>query len=77
MTVSLQKTVAKNVRALRIGRGMRQSDIAELTDLPRTYISHLEKGEVNVTVETIERIALALKVNPLVLLIEEAFRNKT
>jgi transcriptional regulator with XRE-family HTH domain len=55
---------------------MRQSDIAELTDLPRTYISHLEKGEVNVTVETIERIALALKVNPLVLLIEEAFSNK-
>ena len=75
MQVTLQKIIAANVRALRIGRHLRQSDIAELTDLPRTYISHLEKGEVNITVETIERIALALKVHPLVLLIEDAFKN--
>ena len=72
--MTLQKIVAKNVRAIRIARDLRQSDIADLTDLPRTYISHLEKGEVNVTVETIERIATALKVSPLVLLVEDAFR---
>ena len=73
--MTLQKIVAGNVRAIRTERGLRQSDVAELTNLPRTYISHLEKGEVNMTVETIERIALALKVNPLVLLVENAFRD--
>ncbi|HEY3875106.1 MAG TPA: helix-turn-helix transcriptional regulator [Candidatus Kapabacteria bacterium] len=71
----LQKTIARNVRALRLNQGLRQSDVADLTNLPRTYISHLEKGEINITVETIERLAVAFKVNPLILMIEEAFRK--
>ena len=73
--MSLQEIVAQNVRSMRIQRKLRQIDVAELTDLPRTYISHLEKGEVNITVETIERIAVALNVNPLVLLVENAFKK--
>ena len=73
--MSLQKNIAANIRALRITQGLRQVDIAEMTDLPRTYISHLEKGEINITVEAIERLATALKVNPLILMVEDAFRK--
>ncbi len=73
--MALRENVAGNVRAIRLARGMRQKDVAELTDLPRSYITQLEKGDVNITVETIERIAVALEVNPLILLIEGAWRR--
>ena len=75
--MSLQKTVAKNVRNLRLERKLRQEDIARMTDLQRSYLSHLETGEVNITIETIERIAAALGVNPLVLLIEDAIKHNS
>jgi DNA-binding Xre family transcriptional regulator len=71
----LREIVAKNVRAIRLTRGLRQLDIADLTGLPRTYIIQLEKGEVNITVDTLERISAGLRVNPSVLLIEDAFKQ--
>ena len=73
--MTLQKIIARNVRAIRLVRHLRQSDVAELTDLPRTYISHIEKGEVNITIETPERLAAAFKVNPLILLVEDSMRG--
>ncbi len=73
--MTLQQTIANNVRAMRKVRNMRQVDVAGLTDLPRTYISHIEKGEVNITLETIERLAAAFKVNPLTLMVEDAVRG--
>ncbi len=73
--MTLQKIIARNVRAIRLVRHLRQSDVAELTDLPRTYISHIEKGEVNITIETLERLAAAFKVNPLILLVEDSMRG--
>ncbi len=73
--MTLQKIIARNVRAIRLVRHLRQSDVAELNDLPRTYISHIEKGEVNITIETLERLAAAFKVNPLILLVEDSMRG--
>jgi transcriptional regulator with XRE-family HTH domain len=59
---------AANVRRLRQARGFSQEELAERAGVHRTYVGMLERGEKNVTIYNIERIALALDVTPDVLL---------
>ncbi|HSH59781.1 MAG TPA: helix-turn-helix transcriptional regulator [Acidimicrobiales bacterium] len=48
----------------RLGRGVSQEDLAERSGLHRTYIGHIERGEVNLALYNILRIAAALEVDP-------------
>jgi len=59
---------ASNVRRLRTERGMSQEQLAEAAGVHRTYVGMLERGEKNVTIYNIERIAKALVVDPSILL---------
>lgn len=52
------------VRQLRKALGLSQEDLAELTDLHRTYIGGIERGERNVALINIIRLAKALNVSP-------------
>ena len=47
---------------------MSQEELAERAGVHRTYVGMLERGEKNVTIYNIERIAMALLVEPFVLL---------
>lgn len=61
---------AVNVRRRRLALGLSQESLAELAGVHRTYVGMLERGEKNVTIYNIERIALALELQPQELLIE-------
>ncbi len=63
MAPELEK-FGKQVRQLRKGLGLSQEDLAELTDLHRTYIGGIERGERNVALINIVRLAKALNVSP-------------
>lgn len=65
---ALVVTFAKNVRRLRRESGMSQEELADRAGLHRTYIGMLERAEKNVTIYNIEKIGLALNVEPHVLL---------
>ena len=54
---------AKNMKKLREAKGMSQGDIHRATGIDRAYISNLEAGKQNPTLETIAKIAEALGVN--------------
>ncbi len=60
--------VARNLRRLRVRRGLSQEVLAVDGRVDRTYVSRLERGLENPTVEVLERLALALDVR-----IEEFF----
>jgi transcriptional regulator with XRE-family HTH domain len=64
----LVSVFATNVRRRRLELGLSQEALAELAGVHRTYVGMLERGEKNVTIYNIERIAQALRVSPASLL---------
>ena len=66
----LNVMVGKNLRRLRNRLGVSQDEFADLAGLHRAYIGAVERGERNITLDTLQRIAAALKVDPTELLRE-------
>ena len=60
----LQRIVGKNLRAYRQAKGLSQEAFAELVGMHRTYIGGVERGERNLTLRSLERIAEVLEVDP-------------
>jgi transcriptional regulator with XRE-family HTH domain len=65
---NLRLALGRNLRRLRRERGLSQEAFAEKTGIHRTYIGGIERGERNVTLETVERIAAPFGLDPLDLL---------
>ena len=59
----INKEVGFRIRSLREDRKLSQEKLAELADLHRTYIGQIERGEKNIGLKNLERIANALRVN--------------
>lgn len=59
---------AARMRAVRLSAGLSQEALAEACGLHRTYIGSVERGERNISIDNIERIAVSLGVAPSALL---------
>jgi transcriptional regulator with XRE-family HTH domain len=58
------------VRTRRLALGLSQEDLADSCELDRTYIGGVERGERNISLINIWKIADALKITPSRLLSE-------
>ena len=65
----LRTTFAKNVKKFRQDKHLSQEELAFACDLHRTYISDIERSKRNVSIDNIEKIAVALEIAPYLLLI--------
>ncbi|MGH9043453.1 MAG: helix-turn-helix domain-containing protein [Acidimicrobiales bacterium] len=69
MEGDLQRRLGRNLRALRTAKGLSQEAFADTLGIHRTYVGGLERGERNITLRTVERLAAALGVDSAELLI--------
>ena len=60
----IQQKVGKKVREIRKQKRFSQEELAFRCSLHRTYISDIERGDRNVSIKNIEKIARALGVKP-------------
>jgi transcriptional regulator with XRE-family HTH domain len=63
-----KKLVGMRIRELRLAKGVSQEALADEAGLHRTYMGSVERGERNISLDNIVRIARALKVRPGMLL---------
>jgi transcriptional regulator with XRE-family HTH domain len=68
MEGDLQRNIGRNLRAYRQARGLSQEAFAEVLGYHRTYMGGIERGERNLTLQSVERIAASLEEDPLSLL---------
>lgn len=57
-----QRLFAANMRRIRLAKSLTQEKVAEYAELHKNYISSVERGERNISICNIERIARALGV---------------
>ena len=60
--IDIRKRLGLRIREIRIKKGLSQEDLAHESNLHRTYISDIERGSRNVSIQNIEKIAKALKI---------------
>jgi DNA-binding XRE family transcriptional regulator len=68
--MDIKKKFGKNLKCIRIEKGISQESLALSADLDRTYIPSIEKGERNVSITVVEKLANALNVK-----ISELFKD--
>jgi transcriptional regulator with XRE-family HTH domain len=61
-TAPIRKEFGARVRRLRMDRGLSQEAFADQAGLHRTYIGAIERGERNVSIDNIEKIARGLNI---------------
>ena len=64
----LQRRLGQNLLGYRLKRGLSQEALAEVLGVHRTYMGGVERGERNLTLKSVERIADRLGVDPVSLL---------
>jgi transcriptional regulator with XRE-family HTH domain len=66
----LRDILARNLRLLRAERSLSQEDLALESGINRTYVSDVERGLRNISIDNLSRLAKALGVAPWQLLSE-------
>jgi transcriptional regulator with XRE-family HTH domain len=60
--MDIKKKFGEKVKFLRKEKNLSQEELAHLATIDRTYISDIEKGERNVSLIIIEKIAKSLEI---------------
>lgn len=70
MKSRLRQRFGSRIKELRLGTGLSQEAFADKCGYARTYMSRIETGRANVSLDAIETLASALRLTP-----SELFRD--
>jgi transcriptional regulator with XRE-family HTH domain len=63
LKIDIFLSFGKRVREIRLSQGLSQEGFAALADLDRSYLGGVERGDRNVSLYNIYKIALALNIS--------------
>lgn len=72
MNKILRDIVGNNIKKYRKKLCISQEELAERARLHRTYIGGIERGERNITLDSLQTIANALNIAPVELIVEKS-----
>jgi len=61
--MNLQRKFGLVLKELRLEKGLSQESLANQSEIDRTYISDIEKGERNISLKIIEKLSGALQIS--------------
>jgi transcriptional regulator with XRE-family HTH domain len=61
--MDIKLKVGQRVKELRRQKQMSQEEVANTADMERSFMTHIESGRRNISVETLQRILTALDVS--------------
>ena len=65
------EAIGRRIRALREEMGLTEAELGERAGLHRTFVGSAERGERNLSLLNLRKIALALRVTPAALLADQ------
>lgn len=63
--MEIQELLALNLRRIRVAKNISQDELALLAGVERAYVGHIERGNKNPTILTLEKLANALSCRPI------------
>ncbi len=61
--MNLQQIFGETIKKIRLKKGLSQETLAFEADIDRTYISDIEKGKRNISIQVVYKLALALQIS--------------
>jgi transcriptional regulator with XRE-family HTH domain len=58
----MRELVGRNIERLRIDRGLTQEALADKAKLDQAHVARIERANINVTVDVLEKLTKALRV---------------
>ena len=62
-THKARKIFARKLKEFRVKKGLSQEELADIAGLHRTYVGSVERGERNISIDNMERLASALDIS--------------
>ncbi|MEK5406651.1 helix-turn-helix transcriptional regulator [Paenibacillus sp. FSL W8-0439] len=62
--IKINTYVGERIKSLRKAKGLTQAVLGEQVDLPQSYIGGIEKGERNISLDTLQKLMNALHISP-------------
>ncbi|XZF13038.1 helix-turn-helix domain-containing protein [Chitinophagaceae bacterium MMS25-I14] len=61
--MEIKRLIADRIKEIRKGKELSQEAIAFKAEIDRTFMSHVERGERNISIETLQKILTALEIS--------------
>ncbi len=72
--MELREVIGQNVQGFRTLQGYSREEFCQKARVHLNYLGAIERGEKNITVDTLNRLAIILGIEPFALLIPRAYR---
>lgn len=61
--MNIKQKVGNRIRELRLVKKLSQESLANIAEIDRTYITSVENGRRNISIETLEKVLIALQIS--------------